>query len=459
MKFTRLYLVAGGLILAGVLLLSLSLRQTVTILINGQAVRVQTAALTVGGALRSAGVSLSSGDRVLPSISGWLPSRAVIQVERAAQVFLLDGPSSKSLLTAERVPANLLARVGWKLYPGDRILRSGQTVDPYRPLPAASSYTLQLCRAVPVTVLEGNSKTTLYSSAATLGQALWDAGIRLNSSDYLSLPLDTPLNGPLQVGLQRARELTIRLGDHSVKVLSAATTVGEALADAGLSLQGLDYSQPAEDQPVPADGAIRVVRVDEQVLLEQKPIPFKSQLQPDANIELDTRQIIQPGQAGLQVTRVRVRREDGVEVSRVEEAQWVARQPKDQITGYGTKVVVHTTVVDGVSIEYWRAVEVYATSYSPCNLGESTCGHRTASGLPAGKGVIAVVRSWYNQMVGQRVYIPGYGMAVIGDIGGGVPGRYWIDLGYDDSNYVPWHQTVTLYFLTPVPANVPWILP
>ncbi|MBI9043866.1 MAG: hypothetical protein JEZ06_05230, partial [Anaerolineaceae bacterium] len=81
------------------------------------------------------------------------------------------------------------------------------------------------------------------------------------------------------------------------------------------------------------------------------------------------------------------------------------------------------------------------------------------SGEPVQQGVIAVRLHWYLQMAGQQVYIPGYGFARILDVGGGIPGEYWIDLGYSDEDYVSWHQYVTLYFLTPIPETIPWILP
>jgi hypothetical protein len=35
---------------------------------------------------------------------------------------------------------------------------------------------------------------------------------------------------------------------------------------------------------------------------------------------------------------------------------------------------------------------------------------------------------------------------------------YWIDVAYSNEDYVGWHRYTTLYFLTPVPADVPWIL-
>jgi 3D (Asp-Asp-Asp) domain-containing protein len=59
----------------------------------------------------------------------------------------------------------------------------------------------------------------------------------------------------------------------------------------------------------------------------------------------------------------------------------------------------------------------------------------------------------------QRVYVQGYGHATIGDSGGGIPGTYWIDLGYSDEDYVGWHSWTTLYFLPPIPAWYPVVLP
>jgi 3D (Asp-Asp-Asp) domain-containing protein len=270
---------------------------------------------------------------------------------------------------------------------------------------------------------------------------------------------ETPLDRPLQVTLRRAVPLTITQGGQTVTLRSAAARVGEALADAGLSLQGLDTTIPPESQPIPADGRIQLVRVQEQVLLEQKTIPFKSQYQADPETELDQRSVLQPGVTGLIVARVRVRTEDGKEVSRQKESEWTAREPKDQVVGYGTKVVVHTETVDGATIQYWRKLTAYATSYSPCTIYADHCSYTTASGATLSKGVIAVVRSWYNQLKGAQVYIPGYGQATIADIGGGVGGQNWVDLGYSESDYVGWHQNVTVYFLAPAPANIGWGLP
>jgi 3D (Asp-Asp-Asp) domain-containing protein len=126
--------------------------------------------------------------------------------------------------------------------------------------------------------------------------------------------------------------------------------------------------------------------------------------------------------------------------------------------GYGTKIEVKTATVDGVQIEYWRAVQMYATSYSPCRLGTDQCSSGTASGKSLRKGMVGLRQSWYLSMQGQRLYIPDYGFASVEDVCGGCVGKPWIDLGFSDNNFEPWHSWVTVYFLTPVPANVIYVL-
>jgi len=252
--------------------------------------------------------------------------------------------------------------------------------------------------------------------------------------------------------------ITISITREKLQIQSSARTVGEALAEAAIPLLGLDYSIPAEKEPLPSDGQIRVVRVSESVVLAQKPIPFTNEFQASAEVPLDQTQILQPGENGLSVQRVRIRYEDGEEILRISENATVVRQPKTRILGYGTKIEVKSTVVDGVQIEYWRAVQMYATSYSPCRSGGDRCYNGTSSGKSLKKGTVGLRYSWYLNMQGQQFYIPGYGFASVEDVCGGCVGKPWIDLGYSDNDWQQWNSWVTVYFLTPVPPNVIYTL-
>jgi uncharacterized protein YabE (DUF348 family) len=330
-------------------------------------------------------------------------------------------------------------------------------------LPSAAVLVLEVRRPVAVSVSVDGETQAFTSSAPTLGAALTETGITWSDADRLQPVAETALDGPLSATLARARLLTITLADSALELYSAATTVGEALAAAGIALQGADYSEPAEDLAVPADGAIRVVRVSESVQLVEEALPHQTEWQPDDTAELDTISVVQLGQDGVQASRVRVRYEDGQEVSRQTEAERILVEPMTQINGYGTKIVIRTAVVDGVTIEYYRAVNVFTTWYSACNSGVSTCLYGTSSGLPLQRGVVATYLSWYRELKFATVYIPGYGQGTIGDVGAYPDGRPWVDLAFSESELTggnPWvNAYVTMYFTTPVPAYVPPVWP
>lgn len=379
-------------------------------------------------------------------------------------VQIIDNNQVITLHTQERDLAALLAQAGITLNLGDRILLNGLPIGVDQPMPNPSIdfavhpiITLQLRRAVAVTLDTQNSKQIIYSSAFTIGEGLQEASLWLHAGDRIIPSLTSPITST-PILITSPREFTIHFGGKSVEVVSSAQTVGAALAEAGMPLIGLDYSLPAENEPLPADGQIRLVRVTESLQLAQKPIAFENELQASADVPLDQTQILQPGELGLTVQRIRIRYEYGEEVSRLTEDETLVRPPKTRLMGYGTKVEVKTATVDGVQIEYWRAVQMYATSYSPCRSGGDRCYTGTASGESLRKGMVGLRPDLYQAMQGQRLYIPGYGFASVEDVCGGCVGQPWIDLGFTDANFEPWHSWVTVYFLTPVPPHVIYIL-
>jgi uncharacterized protein YabE (DUF348 family) len=441
-----------ALVVALGLALCFGLRKTITLSVDGTSQQITTYAFKVGDLLRAQAVPLSPQDQLVPSQDAWLKNGQTITLVRAIPVQIMADGVITPLYNSARVPSDLLAQAGITLEPGDVILSNGQPVQPTQTYPLdIRSIPLQVVRSVGFTLTADGQSQTLNSAASNLGSALWAAGHSLYAADQLLPALSTPLTPGLAASLTRARPVTIQTQFGDVSVLTAARTVGEALHAAHLAPQGLDYSTPSSAERIPSSGKIRLVRVSEQMLLEQSPIPFEKEYQPVSDLDLDSTSIIQAGEYGLSVERVRVRYEDGQEVSRQTDSQWVARQPQPRIIGYGTNIVMHTTTVDGVTIQYWREIKMYATSYHPSEVGDTT-----ASGLPLKMGVAAVDTSVIPLFT--QMYVPGYGQVIAADIGGGVVGR-WIDLGYSDSDYVPWHSWVTVYLLWPPPNNIVWIIP
>ena len=454
----RWFAVLAALLVAGVGYLSFT--RTATILVDGAAISLNSRAITVGAALDSAGIELHSRDKVEPSIYAPLWDGLVINVERATLVQLrVDGETFASI-TPERNPNELLGFWDIEFEGNDSLYLSGSPVDMTRELPFAPFIPLQVKRAVSVVVTEGGHTTEFQSSALTLGEALADHGIELNSADRLSPPPETLLDQPVDATLIRAKPIRIEMGDTSIEVISAATSVGEALAEAGIAIQLLDSVQPTEVEPIPADRVIRIARTSETVTLEQRVLPHETEWQEDPETELGETSVIQLGRDGVVGSRIRVRYQNGEEVSREEEGDRVLVEPRDQLNGYGTQIVIRTAVVDGVEIEYWATMDMYATSYSPCRSGVPECLYGTStSGVSVARGVVATYKDWLLAARGVSIYVPGYGSAAFYDVGGGFPdGRAWIDLGYTDEDWVGWSSWVTVYFTTPVPQTIPYFV-
>ncbi len=125
----------------------------------------------------------------------------------------------------------------------------------------------------------------------------------------------------------------------------------------------------------------------------------------------------------------------------------------NEVVAYGTAIVLRTVETPDGPREYWRRIRMYATSYRPVD-GDNV----TGTGEILRKGIVAVVPGVIPYFT--EVYVPGYGIGLVADSGGGLPNSdLWIDLGYSEDDYQSWHQYVDVYLLTPVPERINYILP
>lgn len=455
----RIFAVLLGI--SGLALLYRSTAKTFHVIVDGQELEIQSHSRTVESVLRQVGILVSENDLVFPGLDEFLDDGAVIEVQKGRTIILNYAGEVFEVYSVGRSIGDIVADANLTLLPGDRAWADGipkpdvaQNLD--NP-PALLS--VEQSEAI---LLDIDGEHLLIRSAApTLAEALVEAGVVLRTGDDLVPGAETPLRGLDQASLHRSNPITIFSDDEVIHSRSVANSVGAALAQAGISLIGLDYSIPEVAANIPEDGEIEVVRVREEVLIEQTPIPFETLYQPNPDLEIDQQSIMEPGSYGVQASRIRVTLENGEEISRVGEGEWIAREPEQRTIGYGTNIVVRTMDTPNGPIRYWRAIRMYATSYSPSRAGvpdDWPWFGITACGKELVKGLVAIDNRYipFHTMM----YVPGYGFAEACDIGGGVKGR-WIDLGYEDHNWKNWHQYLTVYFLTPVPpaSTIAWVFP
>ena len=436
--------------------------KTVQIVVDGIPRNTMTFASRVIDILRQAKVEYDITDRVRPGLNERVGYGGRISINHAVDIHLDPGNGVPpfSFTTYQRFGGNILLDAGLRLYPGDRLMWKGTELRPDFNLAGVRELDLKLEQAETFTLVTESDPDgkIAHGSGATVFDALLSAGISVSKSMIVIPDGEAPFESGMTIEVLPVRELLVSKNGTLTPLISSGATVGEALARAGMPLMGSDISIPAAGEPLPADGRILVVPVRDAFTLHAESIRRETDWTANRDLSLDETKLISEGKNGLRGTFSRERIENGEVVLNETSEEMVLVQPVNEKREYGTKINIQTVDTPEGPLEYYRAVKVYATSYSPCRSGTGSCINGTSSGMKVQKGVVAVTSSWYNQFGGQSVYVPDYGKAVIGDVGGGIPGRYWIDLAYEDENFEGWSKETTLYFLTPVPANMVWVL-
>jgi len=213
--------------------------------------------------------------------------------------------------------------------------------------------------------------------------------------------------------------LTLVADGDRREILAPPTTVGDALAFAGVSLGENDRVAPSPRQRVSPNLTITVTRVKIVEQTEPIDLPPPILFLEDAALRSGQRAVRQTGQAGkAERTRVTYLR-DGVVTLEKTTAPRTIEQPVPEI------VAVWPGAVPAGGL---AARTMVATAYEP---GPRSCGRSadgiTATGVPARRGVIAVDPRVIP--LGSKVYVEGYGFALAADVGGAIKGNK-IDLCY-----------------------------
>ncbi|NPA26709.1 MAG: hypothetical protein GXO36_03815 [Chloroflexi bacterium] len=353
-------------------------------------------------------------------------------------------------------PADMLTEFAGPWWPSDDARLNGVPLRPDTPWPrTATMVRLTLRRARLLRWRGPDGPGQRWSTAQHPARALAQAGLALHPADTFTRDASG------QVQWQPAVRREVVQAQGRVAGRGPWSTSADVLAALGVPAVSWTELRPAAGAPLGDTPRVAVRRGQTTWDLQVRSIPYEVEWQPAPDLPLDTTAVLQEGRAGLRLTASRAIRWDDAQVTPLYTAQWLIQEPQNRILGYGTRIEIRTLDTPHGPVQYWRAVKVYATSYSPCRLGIDGCDDITASGERLRKGIIAVTLEWYRWMKGWRVYVPGYGFGIIADVGPGMPGRRWIDLGFSDDDYESWHQWTTLYFVAPPPPpdQIPYILP
>ena len=355
-------------------------------LVNGDYERVEEV-------LQAAGVEVRAEDIVSPDLSAVIEPGDTIQIQRAIPVTLRTDSGVQTHWTLQGNLGAFLSEAGVEVGRTDQIFADGERVlfgeleeTPLTPL-------VEVGQFINITIIENNNRINMRTAAKTVGEALEEAGLNIFAADGVEPPPGSWLSPDMNIIVRRSMPLTIHADGQVIQTRSHQTNVLTVLAEAGVGLIGQDFTRPGPEVALEAGNTIEVIRVTEDFRVEDEEIPFESLFQGTDQLEIDQRAVLSEGVTGIMRRRIRVRYENGVEVSQTPDGEWVAREPVNRVVGFGTKIVIRVIDTPSGPLEYWRVVRMRVTAYTAASSGkppDHPAYGITASGNPAGTGIVAV---------------------------------------------------------------------
>jgi resuscitation-promoting factor RpfB len=168
--------VLAGLVVGGTAAFATSANgKTVNLLVDGQAKKIHTTASNVNGALGDAGYKVTTHDIVAPAVDSRLDNVKTIVLKRGRLLHLNVDGSKRDVWTTAPTVADAMAQLG---FPAADFVSASRS----KRLPLGAT-SLVLRAPKRVSVVHGDSKKTVTTTEAQVGQLLSDLGIRIGPRD------------------------------------------------------------------------------------------------------------------------------------------------------------------------------------------------------------------------------------------------------------------------------------
>lgn len=310
-------------------------------------------------------------------------------------ITLYDGNDAKSFLTRATTVGDALKGADIRVDPNDMVQPglNSQLV--------ARSYDINIYRARPVTIIDGETRQRIMTPYQTAEQIVQQANIPLHDEDKLSMSMDGNLiedGSSVQLTINRATPFMFDLYGKTFQAYTQAKTVGGLLREKNIKLGPNDGVSLADTTPITANMNVRVWRNGKQTVTEQQDVPFSTQQIEDTSQPVGYKQVQTPGVPGKQMVTYEVETQNGQEISRTVIQTVVTQQPTTQVEVIGTKVQLppgsHTDwmAAAGISPSDYGFVDYIASregGWQPCKVqgGAINCSY-AANGGAMGYGIV-----------------------------------------------------------------------
>lgn len=219
-------------------------------------------------------------------------------------VILTNDGKEQTVPTRAHTVGELLERRGITLNEGD-------VVEPAVDAEIVSdNFRVNVYRAVPVTIVDGDRKTFTFSAAVTPRSIVKQAGIEVYPEDGLSLlPTENFLiEGSIgqRVVIERAIPVNLNIYGTQVSLRTRAKTVGELLDEREIKLEPGDTVTPSRDVAIQPNIQVFLLREGQQIETAEETIPMPQEVQEDSSLSFGATVLRQQGADGRRVVTYQI---------------------------------------------------------------------------------------------------------------------------------------------------------
>ncbi|MFE6739185.1 ubiquitin-like domain-containing protein [Streptomyces tubercidicus] len=206
----------------------------------------------------------------------------------------------------------------------------------------------------PVVLTIDGRRRTVWTTADTVAGALHQIGVRADGA-YLSASRSRRIEQRgMELAVRTERSVAIVADGRAHRIRTNAATVREALAEAGITLGDKDTTSVPPDS-FPRDGqTLSVLRITGSKQVRERVIPFRTIHRADARLARGTVVVVQQGRPGVRRVTYRVRAVNGVKQKAKRLRSEVVRAPRPQIVHLGIREL--PTSVRGADHLSWHAL-------------------------------------------------------------------------------------------------------
>ncbi|MFE3186944.1 ubiquitin-like domain-containing protein [Streptomyces violascens] len=206
----------------------------------------------------------------------------------------------------------------------------------------------------PVQLTLDGQRRQVWTTARTVDGALRQLGVRAEGA-YLSASRSAEIGrAGLALEVRTERSVTFLADGRENTLRTNAATVAEALGEAGISLQGQDTTSVAP-LSFPHDGqTVTVMRISGTKEVREEPIPFKVEKTKDDTLFAGTQVVVRQGEQGARRVTYALRTVNGVKQRPKKVDTETVREPVTQQVKVGTKAL--PTSVGGADHLNWSGL-------------------------------------------------------------------------------------------------------